>query len=204
MGAITTSDSLPLDGAPTTYNTTSVLLNIPLLMCAPDGPKEWSRITDLSALTPETIKWTNTEFLNDDDHPYDMGFQETQQEIRRKIWNTRNQRLRRVVREFPRDEPLRQQCALWIHAIVGKHFFPDANHRTAVATLRTLLRENGINYHEWSVERLREVRRRSHDIRHEIETRDDSKDVRMDTLHRRDELYEVWFQFFKSELEVTI
>ena len=37
-------------------------------------------------------------------------------------------------------------CALELFAVVGKHFFPDANHRTAVAMLITLLQENGIDY----------------------------------------------------------
>lgn len=169
-------------------------------MCTPTDPTEWPRITDLSTLTPENIKWRNTEFLNDSDQEYDMGFQESQKELRRKIWNTRNHNLRRVVREFPREEPLRQQCALWVHAIVGKHFFPDANHRTAVATLRNLLRQNGIDYADWSIERLREAREKSHQVRLELGRRDDIRDVRMDTLYRRDELYEIWLGFFEDEL----
>lgn len=160
-------------------------------------PKEWSRITDLSTLSPETIKYRNTQFLKDDDHPYEMGFQETQQELRRRAWNARNGDLRRVMREFPTDEPLREQCALWMHALVGKHFFPDANHRTAVATLRTLLRTNDIQYTNWSIERLRDVRERSHKVRREV------ADVRMDSLYRRDDLYRVWLDFFVDELVVV-
>lgn len=173
-------------------------------MRVPDDPTEYPRITDLSALTPETIKWRNTQFLNDREREYDMGFQESRQELRSRIWNTRNHNLRRVVREFPRDEPLRPQCALWMHAMVGKEFFPDANHRTAVATLRKLLEENDIEYADWSPERLREARKRSHEVRFELGRRDDITDVRMDTLYRRDELYTVWLRFFEDELIVRV
>lgn len=166
-----------------------------------EEPNDLPRIIDIP-LSPETIKWRNTQFLIDDDHPYEMGFQESRQELRRKIWNTRNHNLRRIMREFPRDEPLREQCALWTHALIGKHFFPDANHRTAIATLRRVLKGNEITYEGWSSERLRQTRIKSHEVRHDIETRDDIKDVRMDTLYRRDELYDVWFRFFKDELRV--
>lgn len=166
-------------------------------MCVSGDPDRWPRITDLSAMSPENIKYRNTQFLTDDDLYYDTGFQETREELRRRIWNTRNQNLRRVLREFPRDEPLRQQCALWIHALAGKHFFPDANHRTAVATLRKLLSENGILYESWSIDRLETVRDRSHEVRQEIE------DVRMDSIYRRDRLYEAWLEFFEEELVVV-
>lgn len=70
-----------------------------------------------------------------------------------------------VLNEFPRDERLREQCALWMHAVVGKHFFPDANHRTAVALLRKLLFENQISYKRWSADRLRQARKNSRLIR---------------------------------------
>lgn len=87
-------------------------------------------------------------------------------------------------------------CALELFAVVGKHFFPDANHRTAVAMLRTLLQENGIDYEPWSIERLRRARRDSHMVRAEIAP------VHLDTLWRRDRLYDVWFDFFEEELRV--
>ena len=87
-------------------------------------------------------------------------------------------------------------CALELFAVVGKHFFPDANHRTAVAMLRTLLQENGIDYEPWSIERLRRARRDSHTVRVEIAP------VQLDTLWRRDRLYDVWFDFFEEELRV--
>jgi len=58
--------------------------------------------------------------------------------------------------------------ALDTHALVGKHFFPDANHRTAIVTLRKLLRDNGMEPGEWSTERVKRVRAESHDVRREI------------------------------------
>jgi hypothetical protein len=144
----------------------------------------------------EDIKYRNTQFLVADVHTYDTGFDEPDTELRRRIWNVRNSDLRTVMRQFPTDEPLREQCALWIHALVGKHFFPDANHRTAVAVLRTLLRENGIAFEKWGTERLEELRDRSHEVRRTTEP------VRLDTLYRRDALYELWLEFFEDELHV--
>lgn len=160
------------------------------------------RITDFSALSPENIKYRNTEFLQDPDHPYELGWGLRESELRRKAWNTRNGDLRRVMREFPIEEPLREQCAHWMHAIIGKHFFPDANHRTAAATLRRLLRTNGIDHQEWSFKRIEVAREESHDIRREIEAQDDMKGIRMDTLYRKDALYDVWLAFFEDELVV--
>ena len=153
------------------------------------------RITDLSGIGPENFKFRNTRFLNHEDHPYAPEAADSDAKIRRKNWNTRNGDIQRVLREFPTDKPLTEQCALWMHAVVGKHFFRDANHRTAVALLRKLLRDNGIEPGDWSVERLETVRDESHDVRREIEQ------VRLDTLYQRDELYEVWLSFFEDELD---
>lgn len=151
---------------------------------------ERPRITDLSTPTPEAIKYRNTQFLQDADHPYETGLDDDVDRLRRQIWNVRNGDLRRLFREFPTQEPLPRQCAHWTHAVVGKHFFPDANHRTAIATLRRLLRHNGIDPPPWPPERLRVVRRDSHRIRREIEP------VRLDTLYRRDRLHDRWYAFF--------
>lgn len=153
------------------------------------------RITDLSGIEPENFKFRNTQFLNDGNHPYAPKATDSDPKIRRQNWNTRNGDLRRVLEDFPTDEPLIDQCALWMHAVVGKHFFRDANHRTAVALLRELLRDNGIDPGTWSIERLEEVRDESHEVRREIE------EVRLDTLYQRDELYEVWLSFFKDEFD---
>ena len=164
-------------------------------MSIPD-PVDWPRIRNLSVLEPENFKYRNTQFLQDDAQPYDAGQGRPDDALRRQIWNVRNGDIRRVLTDFPTDEPLREQCASWMHAVVGKHFFPDANHRTAVALLRKLLDVNDIEYRPWSLGRMQTARVKSHRVRREIAP------VRLDTLYRRDERYEVWFEFFKDELEV--
>ena len=129
----------------------------------PSPPSDaWPRITDLSCFEAENFKVRNTQFLRRDEQPYRTGQGRSDRALRRRIWNVRNGDLRRVLEGFPKAEPVREQYALWMHAVVGKHFFPDANHRTAVAMLRTLLQENGIDYKPWSIERLRRARTDSH------------------------------------------
>lgn len=152
------------------------------------------RITDLSSIEPENFKFRNTQFLRADGHHYDNPHDESFLEQREEIWRVRNGDLERVLEEFPTDRPLPEQCALWIHALVGKHFFPDGNHRTAIVTLRKLLRDNGIEPGEWSTERVKRVRAESHDVRREIPP------IHLDRLYETDELYRVWLQFFGEVL----
>lgn len=154
------------------------------------------RITDLSSLDPENFKVRNTQFLIGDTH-YDILDHESRQEVQHQIWVTRNGDIRRVLDEFPTDEPLIDQCALWMHAVVGKHFFPDANHRTALALLRRLLRANGIDPGQWPAERTELARDESHEVRREI------PQIRLDTLFERDPLYEVWECYFEDVLETN-
>jgi len=158
--------------------------------------EEQPQITDLSALDAEDFKIRNTKFLRGDTE-YEQTGNESFESLRHQIWVTRNGDLRRVFYQFPLDWPLSSQCAGWMHAVVGKHFFPDANHRTAVALLRRLLAENNIEYAPWSLERLKTARKDSHVVRREIER------VRLDTLYQKDELYEVWWRFFDDELQVV-
>lgn len=150
------------------------------------------RITDLSAIQPENFKIRNTGFLDHPEEPYEL--RGNYEATRRNIWSTRNHNLRRLMREFPIDEPLVDQCAHWMHAVAGRHFFEDANHRTAIAMLRRLLRENGIPPGEWDTERTIQIHDDSHDIRAEIES------VRMDTLYEKDELFEAWREYFNDVL----
>ena len=152
------------------------------------------RITDLSCLSAEDFKQRNTKFLEGDAH-YDMNQYSLQVHIRHDSWAAPNHDLRRVLREAPTDEPLVDQCALWMHAVVGKHFFPDANHRTAIALLRHLLRENGIEPGKWPVERTKRVREESHEVRAALPP------IRMDTLYERDELFELWRAYFSDVLK---
>jgi len=151
------------------------------------------RITDLSSLSAEDFKIRNTKFLMGDTH-YDVNMYPSKARIRHDIWAVRNHNLRRVLREFPTDEPLVDQCALWMHAVVGKHFFPDANHRTAMALLRRLLYENGIEPGDWPIERTEKARDDSHEVRAEIPP------IRMDMLYERDELFDLWRRYFDDVL----
>jgi len=81
-----------------------------------------------------------------------------------------------------------------MHAVVGKHFFEDANHRTAIAMLRRLLVDNGIEVDSWPTDRVMEARDESHKVRQEIPP------IQLDTLYEEDELYDVWLRFFTDVL----
>lgn len=140
-------------------------------------PPAAPRITDLSSIEPENFKFRNTAFLRAENLPYDDPHGKGFAEQREEIWRVRNGDLKRVLDNFPTDRPLPEQCALWMHAVVGKHFFEDANHRTAIALLRHLLHANGICPGEWPSERVSEVRDESHTVRREIQP------VRLDTLY---------------------
>lgn len=152
------------------------------------------RIEDLSSITAENFKFRNTEFLTGDAE-YDMLEYQSRRELRRRIWNVRNGDLRRVIREFPTDDPLYDQCAGWMHAVAGRHFFPDGNHRTALALLRKLLHDNGITPGRWPVDISERAVIHSHRIRGEIEN------VRLDTLYKRDRLFLIWILYFKTVLK---
>ena len=156
-------------------------------------PSEEYRITDLSSLSAEDFKIRNTKFLLGSTH-YDMNMYSSEAQIRHDIWAVRNHNLRRVLREFPTNEPLVDQCAFWMHAVVGKHFFPDANHRTAMALLRRLLRDNNIEPGKWPIERTKRVRDESHAVRAELSR------ITIDRLYERDDLFEVWRQYFDDVL----
>ncbi|WP_435196755.1 hypothetical protein [Natronomonas sp. EA1] len=151
------------------------------------------RITDLSSISAENFKFRNTSFLMSEAQ-YDVGPHASKEAVRREIWVVRNGDLRRVIRDFPTEAPLVEQCALWMHAVVGKHFFRDANHRTAIALLRKLLTENGIELGSWSPDRTRQARDESHEVRRAI------PNVTLDTLYEKDELYEVWLRYFRDVL----
>jgi len=155
------------------------------------------RIADLSSITAENFKFRNTKFLTGDAE-YDMLQYQSRRELRHRIWNVRNGDLRRIIREFPTDDPLYDQCAGWMHAVAGRHFFPDANHRTALALLRKLLRDNGIVPGRWPADVSEEAVIRSHRVRREIEN------VRLDALYKRDQLFLVWVIYFKTVLKTRV
>ncbi|WP_141551644.1 hypothetical protein [Natrinema sp. CBA1119] len=151
---------------------------------------EVDRITDFTELDPEDIKWRNREYFNNPDHRYDHGDVLSYHQVKHRISVVRNGDLDRVMGEFPKREPLTQQCAHWVRAIIGLHFFPDANHRTAMATLNTLLPLNGIEKFSWSDDQYKKTIFKSKLIRKYI------IDVRFDNLWSKDELYFLWHRYF--------
>ena len=152
------------------------------------------RIRDFSFLDAEDIKLQNTQFLEDPDHEYTRLGYDSPNRLRREIWRVRNGDLRTLLRQFPHEEPLVDQCALWMQAFVG--VFPDANHRTAVVLLREMLGENGIPPGSWPPARTRLARKQSHDVRARLPP------ITLATIYERDALYDVWYNFFDEILEV--
>ncbi|GGL40713.1 hypothetical protein GCM10009037_25570 [Halarchaeum grantii] len=157
-------------------------------------PASQPRITDLSGIDPIDFKIQNTQFLKSDAE-YEQTGAEQFDVLRHRIWVTRNGDIQRVLDEFPRDAPLYEQCAGWIHAIAGKHFFPDANHRTALVLLRELLRQNNLTPGQWPASISRETVLHSHQVRRQLPP------VRLDTLYRHDRLFLVWLLYFKIVLQ---
>lgn len=153
-----------------------------------------NRITELIELDPEDIKWRNREYFENPDHRYDFGTFLSHDQVDHRISVVRNGDLNRVMNEFPRDEELSKQCAHWVRAIVGLHFFHDANHRTAMATLNTLLQLNDIERFEWGEEDDRYMTAifKSKLIRKHV------INVRFDNLWSKDELYLLWHRYFAT------
>lgn len=151
-------------------------------------PYDYNRITEVeSVLSAWGIKERNLRFFSNPDHTYEIR---TLPDIaRRRIKNTRNHNLREVMRRLP-DSPLHRQCAYWVRAMVGKHFFPDANHRTAMLTLRYILQENGISPPLWPGNRSQQT------VLNSKRARRDLVDATLDTIPDQDELYAVWCQHF--------
>lgn len=150
---------------------------------------------DISDVDVEILRELNSGFFEDGEFRY--GTVRGDAELtRRRIENVKRYRIDRVVREFPRFEPLVPQCAHWVRAIVGLHFFPDANHRTAVSTLAAVLREQDYLSPEstWPFEWIDIAVTRSKLLRGY------HCDVRFDTLWERDELYYHWERYFKYNL----
>jgi prophage maintenance system killer protein len=165
---------------------------------AEDSADGERRITEVSLEVGDVIR-TNMEFFRDDEKEYEDAHAFTHLDTRRKIKLGEGKRndLSKVIEEFPTNEPLASQSALWMRAIVGLHFFPDANHRTAMATLRGMMKDNGIETFETSgdVEEMTvKVLDRSKELRrHEV-------DVDMGNYYEKDGLYEAWLDYFENVL----
>lgn len=149
------------------------------------------RLHRFDILDAEDIKLTNLELLNSDSG-YELVADDrrtTEQRIR----NVKTSRLERLLTEFPRAEPLSQQCAHWMRAMSGIHPFPDANHRTGMATLRGLLVRNGFEglLDGWPGGDIGRAVTKGKLLR-ELHT-----EVRYDRLWLRDELYHHWHRYFR-------
>ncbi|WP_266082518.1 hypothetical protein [Haladaptatus caseinilyticus] len=154
-----------------------------------------TKIENLSFLNPEDIKLQNTHFLEQDGMEYHVGQGLLDHRLRHDIWVVRNGDIKKLLQRFPYDEPLHDQCALWMQAFVGKHFFPDANHRTGVVILREIMAENDLPPGDWDPERTRQVRDESHTVRGELPT------ITLADIYQKDPLYDVWRRYFDDVLE---
>jgi len=139
---------------------------------------------------------TNMRFFRDENFEYEDPMSYTSLETRRKVKLDKGERhdLDSVIDSFPLDEPLVSQSALWMHALVGIHFFPDANHRTAMATPKKILEDNGIEFNKSVAqfdERTEAARNASKEERKKL-------DVDMGNYYEKDSLYEVWRKYFED------
>lgn len=148
----------------------------------------FDRLIDLSYFDAEDIKYRNAKFLRESDR-YTIRTDETKSDVNSKIWRVRNGDIRRLLRRFPRDVPLVEQCAYWMRAWTGKHFFRDANHRTSFVLLRNLLQERDFDIVDWSTNRSKQAVRES-----KIERR--KRYYSLETLFLDDEHYLVWWFYF--------
>ena len=157
---------------------------------------EW-RISHFDRIDPSVIKTINEEFFLDPDPSNEYGWTRGDPGLtKRRIWNVKGWQLNRLMKEFPRLEPLPQQCAHWMRAMVGLHFFPDANHRTGMASLYGILKQNGVAppHEKWPGPDIGKRVTQSKLLRslHSL--------VRFDSLWVRDELYHHWHRHFRELL----
>lgn len=155
---------------------------------------QWSqggcRIKDTRGMDAETIIAFNFDRYENDHYGLVHG---SRADTKQRIGNVSESDLDRVIREFPLNQPLIQQCAHWVRAISGLHFFPDANHRTAIGTLRGLLFLNDIIRPDgWPGRELDRTIIKAKFIRNFV------VDVRFDNLWQKDELYQIWHRHFRN------
>ncbi|MDZ7688745.1 MAG: hypothetical protein U5J64_08510 [Halobacteriales archaeon] len=153
------------------------------------------RITEVNLDVDDVIR-TNMEFFRDDDAEYEDAHAYTHLDTRRRIKLGKGKRkdMSKVIEDFPTEEALASQSALWMRAMVGLHFFPDANHRTAMATLRGMMKDNGIEPFRPFVE----VKERSVEVLGVSKELRRGTDVDMSNYYEKDRLYEVWLEYFEE------
>lgn len=158
-------------------------------ICGEKYPNSNWCLDDFSKLDGETIKQLNFDIIENSAQEYGW-VNGSPEKTKQKIHNVADTDLHRLMREFPTHEPLPQQCAHWLRAIAGLHFFPDANHRTAMNSLSVI-------YNTLTDEALpigtdiKRVVLESKIARHLL------ADIRFDTLWKRDALYDVWHRYFR-------
>lgn len=152
---------------------------------------EWS-MTDFSKLDGETIKKLNFENIEDSSQEYGW-VEESPSLTRQRVSNVPDTDLHRTIREFPTHDPLPQQCAHWMRALAGMHWFPDANHRTGMNSLSIpyeLLTGDSLPI-SLEIERtVLESKLSRHLLTH----------ISFNTLWKRDSLYCVWHRYFRRLL----
>ena len=147
--------------------------------------------------TPFDIKSIHRDFRKGNEHDYTTLSHHSRLDVNRQIKSIRDSDLQQVIDLFPLEEELPSQCANWIHALTGKHFFPDANHRTSIATLRQILSDNQVSELViWDQEVLRERVKSSKEARNNVS-------VNMGNLYQKDELYGVWYDYFEDYCEIA-
>ena len=154
-----------------------------------ESPQEYvDRIIDLSLIGADDVRHRNAKFLQGD-AKYDIRSHESQLGLKKDIWGVRCGDINNLLRRFPRDPPLLDQCALWMRAWTGKHFFPDANHRTAIAILRNILLNRGFIPGTWSTERSKQAIRESKRER-------TKREYTLDSIYERDSHFVTWKSYF--------
>lgn len=155
---------------------------------------DW-RLTDFSKLDPTDIKQINLQFFEDPENDYRI-LDESPAYTRRKILGATDWKLNRLLREFPRTESLSQQCAHWMRAFAGIHTFPDANHRTGMASLYGLLKQNDVDFpdEEWPGNHIERA------VLHSKIIRGLHSNVKYNSLWLKDELYVSWHRYFRNFL----
>lgn len=174
---------------------TSGMIDLDQFLAVDHIEDSWN-LSDFSLLDPETIKEINRgEFKSG--AQYGLVKEDsnlTERELtERRISNVPASRINRLIEEFPTNEPLPQQCAHWMRAFTGIHFFPDANHRTGMNTLQILVDHNCDT--ELSItDDIGWYILQSKLIRHL------QSDIRFNTLWKRDEHYTLWHRYFRQVL----
>ncbi|MFB6141911.1 MAG: hypothetical protein ABEJ30_01050 [Halorientalis sp.] len=152
---------------------------------------EW-RMTDFSKLDGGTVKQLNRDIVSDTAEDY--GWVRADPDLtKRRIENVPDVEVDRLIREFPTGEPLPQQCAHWLRAFAGLHWFPDANHRTGMNAL-------SVPYRTLTGSPLPAASGVERTVLESKLSRHLLSGVRFDTLWKRDTLYLVWHRYFRRLL----